>query len=387
MERCRSVRSIPAGRSDQARPSPGPDRRRPGDPTGWPADRAGGGGSPASTTGHRRRSDGSGRPHRLAFQPAGGRSVQSRTGPRRGGRRRCDRATRARRAAGGGPSARSGLSVWPPADLPLHHHRTDCPARHHGTHPLTRSAVTAPTRSTHLKPGPSTRSVLPARSTHRPSRTPLRPLDQSSLRPQSHFPQRRRHGTLRSRRLTSPPRTPRVQPGQRDDPSGGRRDRPESARAHRRQPGAIGQLRVDHGRGWVLPCPLRPSPAAAPASARPARRGRTSGGGSHVFQRRVGTRRVARPGPDFRGDLSRGGDAPSTSGRSPAAGAGSGRPGGNRGAKRRVGAIRTAGWPRPRTRVGRAAGVRSGGSGRGSYAIPRRTELRRFGGSTFRYAF
>lgn len=43
MERCRSVRSIPAGRSDQARPSPGPDRRRPGDPTGWPADRAGGG--------------------------------------------------------------------------------------------------------------------------------------------------------------------------------------------------------------------------------------------------------------------------------------------------------------------------------------------------------
>ncbi len=43
MERCRSIRSIPTGRSDPARPSPGPDRRRPGDSTGWPADRAGGG--------------------------------------------------------------------------------------------------------------------------------------------------------------------------------------------------------------------------------------------------------------------------------------------------------------------------------------------------------
>lgn len=43
MERCRSIRSIPTGGSDPARPSPGPDRRRPGDSTGWPADRAGGG--------------------------------------------------------------------------------------------------------------------------------------------------------------------------------------------------------------------------------------------------------------------------------------------------------------------------------------------------------
>lgn len=393
MERCRSVRSIPAGRSDQARPSPGPDRRRPGDPTGWPADRAGGGGSPASTTGHRRRSDGSGGPPRLAFQPAGGRSVQIRTGPRRGGRRRCDRTTRARGAAGGAfvPVRPFGLAFRSPSPPSPSHGLPRPSPRHATSHPFGGDGSDMPRPG---RPGPHptqprspTRSVLSARSTHRSNRTPIRPLDPDSLRPHSHCPQRRRHGTLRSRRLAAPLRTPRVQPGQRDGPSGGRRDLPESARAHRRQPGAVGQLRVDHGRGWVLPCPLRPSPAAAPASARPARRDRTSGGGNHVFQRRVGTRRVARPGPDFRGDLSRGGDAPSTSGRSPAAGAGSGRPGGNRGAKRRVGAIRTAGWPRPRTRVGRAAGVRSGGSGRGSYAIPRRTELRRFGGSTFRYAF
>jgi len=43
MDCSRSVRSIPAGRSDLACPSPAPDRRRRGDPTGWPADRAGGG--------------------------------------------------------------------------------------------------------------------------------------------------------------------------------------------------------------------------------------------------------------------------------------------------------------------------------------------------------
>ncbi len=278
MERCRSVRPIPAGRSDQARPSPGQDRRRPGDPTGWPADRAGGGvalPSRLDTAGGRTDREGL---LGLPFSRRGGRSVQIRTGPRRGGRRRCDRTTRARGAAGGAfvPVRPFGLAFRSPSPPSPSH---GLPARHHGTQPLTRSAVTAPTRSTHPQPGPSTRSVLPARSTHRPSRTPVRPFDQSSLGPQSHCPQHRRHGTLPSRRLTSPLRTCRVQPGQRDDRSGGRRDHAESARVHRRQPGAIGQLRVDHGRGLALPCPLRPSPAAAPASARPARRDRTSGGG------------------------------------------------------------------------------------------------------------
>lgn len=136
-------------------------------------------GSPASTTGHRRRSDGPGGLSRLAFQPAGGRSVQIRTGPRRGGRRRCDRKARARGAAGGG--LLSGPAS--PAGLPLRgapHPRTGCHVRHHGTRPLTRSAVTTPTRPTR-----TASAIRAARTIHIPSQPNALPTARPGLHPPS----------------------------------------------------------------------------------------------------------------------------------------------------------------------------------------------------------
>lgn len=136
-------------------------------------------GSPASTTGHRRRSDGPGGLSRLAFQPAGGRSVQIRTGPRRGGRRRCDRKARARGAAGGG--LLSGPAS--PAGLPLRgapHPRTGCHVRHHDTRPLTRSAVTTPTRPTR-----TASAIRAARTIHIPSQPNALPTARPGLHPPS----------------------------------------------------------------------------------------------------------------------------------------------------------------------------------------------------------
>lgn len=150
----------------------------------------------------------------------------------------------------------------------------------------------------------------------------------------------------------------------------------------------------DPSEGWFsLPFRLQPPPATArpvPArraqpwpgvgalrqARRPTRRGagvgsagqvaRTSGGEGDALRRRPGTRRAGRIAPATGLGLSRGGSALQL-GEGRRRGSRAGSPGRRRTGGRRVGsAVLSVRASLPRIRVGRTAGGRSGGSGRGS---------------------
>ncbi len=78
-------------------------------------------------------------------------------------------------------------------------------------------------------------------------------------------------------------------------------------RPHRPQPDPTLPGGIHPGRGWVRSAHVGGPPAAAPSSARPAKRGSDQRRGEDAVRRRPGTRRAGRSGPASRLGLSRGG--------------------------------------------------------------------------------